>query len=184
MFILKFVLKHAVCCLKSGLSGIGRINRELYSEEWRKSAFPSFSYTVSILLTINYYWLPFGALENIVGKGETAGNHCFLPSRRPIRSFQFVIFKYFQFKPHLHPNWIGWEYAWIFEFGWFREHSVLVMSNFSFSHNVFYPFGELAVIFIEFKIIACKLYLFGRVWNLLFGKELHNPLPVKHNPNF
>ena len=29
----------------------------------------------------------------------------------------------------------------------------LVMSNFSLSHSVFYPFGELSTIFIEFKII-------------------------------
>ena len=32
------------------------------------------------------------------------------------------------------------------------------MSNFSFSHSVFYPFGELSAIFIKFEIVAYKLF--------------------------
>ena len=43
------------------------------------------------------------------------------------------------------------------------EEKLLVMSNFSFSHGVFYPFGELSAIFIEFKMVVCKLFQFGRV---------------------
>ena len=41
----------------------------------------------------------------------------------------------------------------------------LLMSNFSFSHSVFYPFGELSVMFIKFKtkIVVCKLFHLGRV---------------------
>ena len=35
--------------------------------------------------------------------------------------------------------------------------------NFSFSHSVFYPFGELSVIFIKFEIVVCQLFQFGRV---------------------
>ena len=46
------------------------------------------------------------------------------------------------------------------------------MSNFSFSHCVFYPFGELSAIFIKFEIVVCKLIEFGRVYNLSFGKGL------------
>ena len=38
-----------------------------------------------------------------------------------------------------------------------------VTSNFSFSHSVFYPFGELSAIFIKFEIVVCKLFQFGRV---------------------
>ena len=34
------------------------------------------------------------------------------------------------------------------------------MSNFSFSHSVFYPFRELTAIFIKFKIVVCKLFHF------------------------
>ena len=37
------------------------------------------------------------------------------------------------------------------------------MSNFSVSHCVFYPFGELRAIFTKFKIVVCKLFKFGWV---------------------
>ena len=43
---------------------------------------------------------------------------------------------------------------------WERE-KLLVTSNFSFSHSVFYPFGELSTIFIKLKIIVCKVFEFG-----------------------
>ena len=46
------------------------------------------------------------------------------------------------------------------------------MSNFSFSHSVFYPFGELSTTFIKFENFICKLFQFGRVNNLSFGKGL------------
>ena len=49
---------------------------------------------------------------------------------------------------------------------------LLVTSNFSFSHSVFYPFRELTVIFIGFKIVVCKLFQIGRVLKLSFGKGL------------
>ena len=48
----------------------------------------------------------------------------------------------------------------------------LVKSNFFFSHSVFYHLGELFAIFISFKIVACKLFRFGRVWNLSFGNRI------------
>ena len=54
---------------------------------------------------------------------------------------------------------------------WGKE-KLLVTSNFSFSHSVFYPFGELYTIFIKLKIVVCKLFQFGRVYNLSFGKGL------------
>ena len=48
------------------------------------------------------------------------------------------------------------------------------MSNFSISHSVFYPFGELYTIFIKFKIVVCKLFqleeLFGKGLKLLNGR--------------
>ena len=40
---------------------------------------------------------------------------------------------------------------------------LLVTSNFSFSHSVFYPSGDLSAIFIKFEIVVCKLFQFGRV---------------------
>ena len=45
---------------------------------------------------------------------------------------------------------------------WEKE-KLLVTSNSSFSHSVFYLFGELFAMFIKFKIVVCKLFQFGRV---------------------
>ena len=45
---------------------------------------------------------------------------------------------------------------------WEKE-KLLIMSNFSFSHIVFYPFEELSAIFIKLRIVVCKLFQFGRV---------------------
>ena len=41
--------------------------------------------------------------------------------------------------------------------------SLFVTSNFSFSHSVFYLFGDFSFIFIKFEIVVCKLFQFGRV---------------------
>ena len=86
-------------------------------------------------------------IENINRKGETAGNQHLLLSLNP-----------FPNKP------------------WFlrvcstslletlrEKEKLLVTSNFSFSHSVFYPFQELSAIFIKFKIVVCKLFQLGRV---------------------
>ena len=45
---------------------------------------------------------------------------------------------------------------------WEKE-KLLVTSNFSFSHTVFYPFKELSPIFIHFEIVICKLFQFERI---------------------
>ena len=44
-----------------------------------------------------------------------------------------------------------------------KKEKLLVTSNFTFSHSVFCPFRGLSAIFIEFKIVVCKLFQFGRV---------------------
>ena len=44
---------------------------------------------------------------------------------------------------------------------WEKE-KLLVTSNFSFTHIVFYPFKELSAIFIKFKIV-CRLFQFEPV---------------------
>ena len=45
---------------------------------------------------------------------------------------------------------------------WEKE-KLLVMSNFSFSHSIFYLYRELSTIFINLKIVVCKLFEFGSV---------------------
>ena len=57
-----------------------------------------------------------------------------------------------------------------------EKKKLLVTSNFSFSHGVFYLFAEVSVIFIKFKVFVCSLFQFGRVLNLSFWKGL-NSLP-------
>ena len=56
-----------------------------------------------------------------------------------------------------------------------EKEKLLLTSNCSFPHSVFYPFLELFAIFIELEIVVCKLFEFGRVWNLSLGKGL-NPI--------
>ena len=53
---------------------------------------------------------------------------------------------------------------------WEKE-KLLVTSNFSFSHSVFYSVGDLSAIFINSKIAVCKLFQFGRASKLSFGRE-------------
>ena len=43
---------------------------------------------------------------------------------------------------------------------WGKE-KLLVMSNFSFSHSVFYPFGDLSAFFIKLKIVVSSSVLRG-----------------------
>ena len=47
------------------------------------------------------------------------------------------------------------------------------MSNFSFSHSVFCPFGEPSAIVIKFEIVVCKLFQVWKSRNLLCGKGLN-----------
>ena len=41
-----------------------------------------------------------------------------------------------------------------------------------FPQCFFYPFGEVSAIFIKFKIVVCKVFQFGWVWNSSFGEGL------------
>ena len=54
---------------------------------------------------------------------------------------------------------------------WEKE-KLLVTSNFSFSHSVFYLFEELSAILIKFEIVVCKLFQFERDKNLSSWKGL------------
>ena len=43
----------------------------------------------------------------------------------------------------------------------YGKEKLLVTSNISFSHSLFYPFGDLSAFFIKLKIFVCKLFQFG-----------------------
>ena len=69
---------------------------------------------------------------------------------------------------------------------WEKE-KLLVTSNFSFSHSVFYPFGELSATFNKFEIVVCKLFQFV-VWERVKGRydipevHIHN-LTIRDRKN-
>ena len=44
-----------------------------------------------------------------------------------------------------------------------EKEKLFVTSNFSFSHSVFNPFGELSPIFMKLKIVVGELFQFGRL---------------------
>ena len=54
---------------------------------------------------------------------------------------------------------------------WEKE-KLLLSSNFSFSHSIFYLFGELSSISVKYEIVDRNFFQFGRVQSLLFGKGL------------
>ena len=48
-----------------------------------------------------------------------------------------------------------------------KKEKLLITSNFSFSHSVFYLFAELSSIFIKFVILACVLFQFVPLPNIV-----------------
>ena len=44
-----------------------------------------------------------------------------------------------------------------------KQEKLLITSNFSFSHSVYYPFGKDFNIFIKFEVVICKLFQFGGI---------------------
>ena len=54
---------------------------------------------------------------------------------------------------------------------WEKE-KLLKTSNSIFIRRVFYPVRELSTIYIKLEIVVCKLFEFGRVYNLSYGKGL------------
>ena len=58
---------------------------------------------------------------------------------------------------------------------WEKE-KLLVTSNFFFSHSLFYSFGELSTIFIEFDIVVCKPFQFGKILKFVVQGRV-NSLP-------
>ena len=110
---------------------------------------------------------PFASEENIVGKKENAGLPAFSSFPALFSKSVFhedvsetrncvVRVNPFPNKPWFLPVCTTRKTLW-------KKEKLLVMSNFSFFHSVFYPFGELLTIFIKFEILVCKLSQFGRV---------------------
>ena len=71
-----------------------------------------------------------------------------------------------------------------------EKEELVVTSNFSFSHSVFYPFQKLSAIFIKSEIAVCKVFQFGSlkfiVWervhikiSVLLIEWCYDPFPNK-----
>ena len=79
-------------------------------------------------------------------------------SQTPALSFVAIVFNPFPNKP-----WFLRVYSTSLLKTLWEKEKLLVMSNFSFSHGVFYWLEELSAIFIKFEIVVCKHFQFGRV---------------------
>jgi len=53
-----------------------------------------------------------------------------------------------------------------------KKEKLLKLSNFSFYHNDFYPTRALFLYFVSILFVVCKLFQFGLVQDLSFGKGL------------
>ena len=100
----------------------------------------------------------FDRVEYIVGKGENIGHHNM--SKRLFTQGQDCD----RNELTLSQTSLGFYVSavQVLKTLWEKE-KLLVMSNFSFSHSIFYSFGELSAIFIKFEIVVCKLFHLGRV---------------------
>ena len=57
-----------------------------------------------------------------------------------------------------------------------EKQKLLVTSNLSFSHSVFYSFRELSAIFIKFEFVVCRLFQFERSLKFVVWERV-NPFP-------
>ena len=67
--------------------------------------------------------------------------------------------------PHNDTFWRPWETSFLKTL-WEKD-KLLVTSNFSFTHSVFYQFRKLSVIYIKLKIVVCRLFQFWPVLNFV-----------------
>ena len=59
-----------------------------------------------------------------------------------------------------------------------EKEKLLIKSNFSFSHSVFYPSGEISAILIKLKIVVCKFFLLKSL-KLVVWERVKGRLPSK-----
>ena len=97
-------------------------------------------------------------LENIGGKDDNVDYH---------NSLFRLYWRFLNPLPHNDTFWRLWETS-LLKTQWEKE-KLLVTSNFSFSHSVFYPFRQLSSIFVKFEIVVCKLFQFGKICRLVMG---------------
>ena len=135
------------------------------SSEWQKTFWEE-------ILSLIFLFLPLlvtqvFSIEKQIASFQNAFNMNRWSHFSKEKKYNFIIFNPFPNKPRFSRvcNYSLWKTP--------REkEKLLVRSNFSFSHSVFYPFGELSAIFIKLKIVVCKLFQFRRVQILSYGNKL------------
>ena len=84
-------------------------------------------------------------------------------------SFSHTVFKRLELQTRKNKCLFGKELNTLYD-----RMKLFATRNFALSNHVFYPFGELSVIFIKFKIVIFKLIQIGRVESLSFVKSLNS----------
>ena len=98
-------------------------------------------------------------VENIVGKRGNAGHQYFYFVHNVFEKLDFLG----AFNPFPNKPWFLHVCSTCQLKTQREKEKLLVKSNFSFSHSVFYMFGEFSAIFNKFEIVVCKHFHFGRV---------------------
>ena len=62
-----------------------------------------------------------------------------------------------------------------------EKEKLLIKSNFSFSHSVFYPSGEISAILIKLKIVVCKLFFFLKSLKLVVWERVKGSIPRRRS---
>ena len=134
-----------------------------------KDSFLSLAPLTNATSAFSTLWVCVGSTNILktLGKGEIAPtnfhqiwNRC-MQSLWVWESQKFIVWERVNPFPHNDTFWRPWETT-LLKTLWEKE-KLLVTSNFSFTHSVFYPCRELSDIFIKFKIVVCRLFQFGPV---------------------
>ena len=107
------------------------------------------SFTIQSLLLLTIEKKSF---EDITGKGEkrfSLSNNVFYPSNG--KSYHLIL------NPFPNMPWFLCVCSTSLLKTLWKKEKLLVTSNFSFSHSVFYPLEEPFSIFVKFEIVKCKL---------------------------
>ena len=114
-------------------------------------------------------------VENTVGKGEIACYEQFLLFQQCFQKAGFqgaskgvIVWEWVNPFPNK-PWFLPVSSTSVLKTLWEKK-KLLITSNFSFSHSVFYPFWDLSAIFIKTEIVVFKLFQIGKSKNCHLGK--------------
>ena len=80
-----------------------------------------------------------------------------------LQGFKYLLFGKYLTRSQTSPGFYPGVYSTSLLKTLWEKEKLLVTSNFSFFHSIFYPSGELSAIFFKSEIFVCNLFEFGRV---------------------